>query len=76
MPYSLRKAVDILASQFPSHERAVLDAGSSHDGDCRCDLCREWWALVGPEEDSDGTPSFGPFTASEIGAMAETEETK
>lgn len=45
-------------------EREVLDAGSSHKSNCRCETCRRWWELVGPDEDGN----YGPFSAEEISA--------
>lgn len=30
-----------------------FDAASNHPYSCRCDLCKRWWAEVGPEDDDD-----------------------
>ena len=46
-------------------ERAMLDAGSAHAYDCHCDVCKEWWRSVGPDEDGN----YGPFTREEIGSQ-------
>jgi hypothetical protein len=32
---------------------ARFEAASRHPYECRCELCREWWRLVPPEEDED-----------------------
>jgi hypothetical protein len=47
-------------------ERDLLDRGSSHDFDCRCEVCRKWWKAVGPEEGPNGELTYGPFTKDEI----------
>jgi hypothetical protein len=28
-----------------------FDEASSHPYECKCDICKEWWAAVPPEED-------------------------
>ena len=30
-----------------------FDKASNHAYECRCDLCKQWWAEVGPEDDDD-----------------------
>lgn len=30
-----------------------FDEASNHPYECRCELCKEWWAQVPPEEDED-----------------------
>lgn len=27
-----------------------FDQASNHPFDCHCDMCKEWWDAVGPEE--------------------------
>ena len=39
----------------------VLEA-TAHPYTCRCEKCRMWWKVMGPEEDG----SYGPFTREEI----------
>lgn len=43
----------------------MLMEGSGHPYQCRCAVCLEWWAAMGPETDGK-TPTWGPFTAKEI----------
>lgn len=33
-----------------------FDEASNHPYECRCELCKEWWAQVPPEEDEDDSP--------------------
>jgi hypothetical protein len=41
---------------------AMLDAASNHPYECKCKLCKEWWAACGPEMEDDDTPAgYGPF---------------
>jgi hypothetical protein len=40
-------------------------AASEHPYTCRCDICKQWWIDMGPE-DPDEEPSYGPFTVEEI----------
>jgi len=28
-----------------------FDEASNHPYECRCDLCKEWWSLVPPEDE-------------------------
>lgn len=42
----------------------ILDEGSNHQYDCKCDTCKAWWQKMGPNPD---TLDFGPFTLEEIG---------
>lgn len=44
-------------------EQEIYDTASSHQCDCRCDICRKYWNLLGPDPD-DGM--FGPFTIEEV----------
>jgi len=46
---------------FSEEVSSLLDVGSSHPASCRCDVCKEWWKEVGPDEDG-----YGPFTKEEI----------
>ncbi len=55
-----KKFAEILG--IPEETRQVLDAGSSHPYTCKCEVCRQWWRSVGPE---DGD-TYGPFTKEEI----------
>lgn len=43
----------------------ILEA-SSHNYDCRCDICLQWWVSVGPEDTGNNTWGFGPFTEEEF----------
>lgn len=47
-------------------EQAVLDSGSSHPYTCRCEVCLNWWVMMGPEDLAN--PTYGPFTEAEIEA--------
>lgn len=40
-----RKTVFAALSRF--------DEASNHPYECKCELCKEWWASVPPEEDED-----------------------
>lgn len=56
------------AMGIPADERAILDAGSNHDGRCRCQTCLRWWVLMGPD---GGVPGrYGPFNRDEVVAEA------
>lgn len=59
---SLDDLKQILAQPLLPQERPILDMGSDHSHDCRCDVCRKWWKLMGPDEDG----SYGPFTEEEV----------
>ena len=38
----------------PSTEQLKrFDEASNHPYECRCELCLEWWQLVGPEREDD-----------------------
>ena len=55
--------------EISPEERAVLD--TNHPYLCRCDVCRRWWKLMGPENAEDAgmpnyEPRYGPFSAREI----------
>lgn len=43
-------------------EQRVLDTGNEHNYRCRCDNCKDYWRLMGPDE----TGTYGPFTADEM----------
>ena len=30
-----------------------FDEASNHPYECKCELCKEWWSLVPPEDDED-----------------------
>ncbi len=30
-----------------------FDEASNHPYECKCELCREWWALMPPEDDDE-----------------------
>lgn len=52
-------------------EQISLDAGSNHPFTCRCETCRKWWVLCGPENEDEAdepgyVPKYGPFTQAEI----------
>ncbi len=61
---SLPRAINKLRKEVP---KAIVE-GSNHPGACRCDICLQWWILMGPEEDEGGNPVYGPFTEAEIEA--------
>lgn len=46
-----REQKDELARRLgiPPEEQAVLESADRHPHGCRCDLCREWWRLMGPD---------------------------
>ena len=54
---SLERLKEELGKTIPPDERKILDEGGSHPGDCLCDICRQYWKLLGPDEDGN----FGPF---------------
>lgn len=56
----LQQSIMLLVGE-PDTLAKILTA-SDHDFYCRCNLCKEWWRSVGPEEDG----SCGPFTIEEI----------
>lgn len=41
---------------------------SNHSGSCRCDLCLQWWATLGPDDDG----KYGPFIEAEVSAAKVT----
>lgn len=41
---------------------------SDHPYHCKCDKCKDWWISMGPEENMDGSFSYGPFSKEEIDA--------
>lgn len=45
-------------------ERDTLLTGSEHPYHCRCDTCRGWWKMMGPDPD---TGRCGPWTMEELG---------
>ncbi len=49
---------------IPPDEQAILDAGSRHFYTCRCQQCKLWWQLMGPEDGSED--GYGPFKPEEI----------
>lgn len=51
-------------------DQQVLDAGSAHSFNCRCETCRRWWKKMGPQDaDENGRGTdYGPFTKEEIEA--------
>lgn len=48
--------------QIPPKEQEILDEASTHMFNCRCEICRQYWELVGPDESG----SYGPFAREEI----------
>jgi hypothetical protein len=50
------------AMGIPKRDQDIMDAAMNHDIDCKCETCKEYWRLVGPEEDGN----YGPFTKEEI----------
>lgn len=49
---------------IPPEERDILLTGGDHPYFCRCDTCREWWKMMGPDPD---TGKCGSFTMEELG---------
>jgi hypothetical protein len=43
-------------------EQGVLE--SNHPYSCRCETCKSWWKMMGPDGDEPG--NYGPFSAEEI----------
>lgn len=44
-------------------ELARFDEASNHPYECKCAICKEWWTLMGPEEEGeqpedDDAPAF------------------
>jgi hypothetical protein len=63
--------MDKLAEQLgiSKDEQRILDSSSGHRYECRCEMCRRWWQMCGPErEDDDDEGTYGPFTKAEIEA--------
>jgi hypothetical protein len=57
--------------KFKDQLAASLGIGSEHSFRCRCEICRQWWIAMGPDnfEDADSpnyVPTYGPFTQAEI----------
>ena len=50
---NLEQLKDNLAAQLfkDEDERARFDAASNHPYECKCELCKEWWEKMGPEEE-------------------------
>lgn len=44
-------------------EQVILDTGGDHRYGCACEICRQWWQSVGPE---DPEHPYGPFTIEQI----------
>lgn len=68
---------NFIAGVFTDLIESDFMEASNHPGSCRCDICLEWWVQMGPDEDSQGEPSFGPFTKEEFlaaGGTIPTEE--
>jgi hypothetical protein len=40
---------------------ARFDEASNHPYECRCELCKEWWELVPPEDDGDSDDEAPAF---------------
>lgn len=59
----LQRFKDAIGKDIPKENRDILDAGSAHPRDCKCEICRKWWKLMGPE---DGGKNYGPFTREEV----------
>jgi len=53
--------------------QAVVE-GSDHAYSCRCRVCLEWWATVGPQEDVEWEPQWGPFSREEIEGFLEEKD--
>lgn len=32
---------------------ARFDEASNHPYECKCEICKEWWKLMGPEREGD-----------------------
>ena len=45
-------------------ERDILLTGGDHDYRCRCDVCRKWWKIMGPDPENG---KCGSFTMEELG---------
>ena len=65
-----KKLKDLMADALgiTKQEQEVLDAGSSHNYNCRCDTCLQWWIEVGPDGGEPG--EYGPFSRDEVIARA------
>jgi hypothetical protein len=51
------------AMGITEENKKILDMGSEHPLNCRCNTCLRWWIMVGPDPD---TKKYGPFTNEEI----------
>lgn len=58
----VREFIGLLEEGMTEKEKVVLGEGSEHPFHCKCTMCREWWMMMGPEEDG----SYGPFNREEI----------
>jgi len=60
---NLQRFLDGMSAIGDETTEMLLEAsGPSHPYHCRCALCLEFWATVGPEHGN----TWGPFTAKEI----------
>ena len=47
---------------IPKNQSEILLTGANHSPYCRCEICRQYWQLIGPDEDGN----YGPFSLEEI----------
>ncbi len=66
MPASNQELAELFG--IPPDEQFILDGGSDHVYNCRCQQCRRWWVLMGPNGGDPG--DYGPFTRDEVVAEA------
>lgn len=58
---NMRQFLTTLAKAAGMTEDAL--EANTHPYYCRCDKCKEWWRLMGQDQD---TKEYGPFTKEEI----------
>jgi len=47
---------------IPKETSNILLAGADHPEYCRCEICKQYWQLIGSDEDGN----YGPFSIEEI----------
>ena len=63
---NLQRFLDGMAARIGEPTAKMLMQGSDPPYQCRCAICLEFWAAMGPEYEDGYTPTWGPFTAKEI----------
>lgn len=61
---ALQAVIDAMEKEFGITDE--FQESSNHPYSCRCDKCLNWWRIMGPDEDDNGDPFYGPFTKEEV----------